>query len=793
MQILSSEMARSAESIEYSEYENGAIRFKIRAQKLLEMRQGTSFLEGIEAEDFNPDGSVRNQISSRQAEYDREGKVAEFSGDVRVKMGEEASLSAGNLNYDWGTDIGVIKDKLQFSSDQMRGTAGGGRYDNVTKTLDLTANVDFTLVPEAGGAVNAVDFEEIHISSNIAHFSRNARLFSFQSSAFVDAGSATLSAGKIDVFLTDDEKHVKSLRCLGNAVYQAKEVAEQRALKGDEMIFLVNQRSGTLEKIDVRGHASFSSNAEGREQELIGSEIQLEFDPEKGLPSLVKSTTGVRFSSKRGDAESVVTASRLEATFILGSNSLDTIHVWDNAKMSNRSVGDVGMESLEAGEIQISFREIESRVGIQQLQANGNVRWISNVTINDNATMSRQTRSLSAGYLGISYASDADFVESGVASGNVTFAGIPMSDAGNSQIKSLEADTVKFQFYAHANNLQSFEGEGHVRVIFRYSAPQNAKSDAPDFSAASDHMRADFKESDGSIQSVSQWGNFVYQESSRKASAGRSDYDAQKQTLILRESPLIEDSSSSTSAEVMELDRKSMTLYAHRQVRSVLRVEKGMLGTHSGEDSNSYGATICTAEELQYWLEESRAKYSGNVQMLSESGQLQSQVLEIFDGGAKIVAEGGIRHLIPHYVAAESIDLAKLTNMNGNKSAKNLSAESIISIASSQLQYARSRSSLIYSGKVVLKGTDFNVSSESLEVTLDTEGKQIEQARAVGEVLIHQSGREARGDTADYILAQKKFIVTGNKAELIDPQRGRSVARRLTFYAADDRILLENR
>ena len=793
MQILGSEMARSAESIEYSENQDGVVRFRIRAQKLLETRQGRNFLEGIEAEDYNPDGSMRNRISSRKAEYDREGKIAEFSEDVRVQMGKEASLSARNLRYDLKTNVGFINDRLLFDSEQIRGTAGGGRYDDNLKTLILTPNVDFSVVLDAAKPANSMGFNKIHITSHSAVFMRSERLFSFQGGAYVDAGSATLTAGKIDVIFSEDERHVKSLRCSGSAAYQVKDAAGQRTLKGDEIIFQVQQASGALEKIDVQGQAFFSSNTKDGEQTLTAEATHLELDPLKGSPSLVQSTTEVRFISRRGTDETVVTANRLEAAFIPGGNLLDKIHVWDSARMSSRGANDVGNENLDADEIQLSVRERNRRAGIQDLQAKGNVRWISNILAEGSTAGSQKTRSLSAGSLSMSYASDADFMESGVAAGNVVFTGIPAADVESSQIKSLEADTVKFRFYARANRLQSFEGDGHVRIAFQNSTAQDSKNSVSDFSTSSDHLRADFQESDGSIQSISQWGDFVYRESNRKVSAGRSDYAAQKQILLLKEGPKVEDGSSSTTSETMELDRQSKTLNARGLVKSILHVKGGMLGAHSGEPSNATGATICTAEKLQYWLEESHARYSGNVQMLSENGQLQSQVLEIFDGGEAVVAEGGIKHTVPQNVADKSTDLAKLTNTDRNKNTKNPIANSVISIASSKLQYRRSQSSLTYSGNVFLRGADFDMYSESLQIDIDSEGKQIERAKAVGKVIIHQSGREARGDSADYFLSPKKFIVAGNYAEIVDPQRGRSVARRLTFFASDDRILLENR
>jgi LPS export ABC transporter protein LptC len=793
MQILSTETARSAESIEYSEYENGFVRFKIRARKLLEMRQGKSFLEGIEAEDFKPDGSIRNQISSKRAEYDKEGNIAEFSEDVHVQMGQESSLSAGNLSYDWKTNIGTIRDKLQLISKQMRGTAGGARYDNGKGTLDLTGSVDFIAFPDETRATNPMGFKEVHITSNGALFSRASHVFSFLGGAYVDGGMATLDAEQIDAILTDDERHLKSLHCQGNAVYKAKEATGQRILTGEKMIFSLNEESGALEKIEIRGQALFSSIADGQEQELGGSEIVLELDPEKGRPLRVQSTTGVRFRSKREENESIITGNRLEATFISGSNILDRVHVWVSARMSNRSAGDAQSESLLADEIQISFRELNARVGIQQLQAKGNVQWISNAAAEGNLPSSPQGRSLSADSLQMNYAADADFVESGVALGNVVFSGLPVDDAGKSQLKRMEADAMQFRFYPRANRLRNFEGDGHVRVTFHNSAPQGSKDSGQDFSASSDHMRTDFHESDGTIQSVSQWGNFVYQESSRKASAGRSDYDAQKQILVLNEKPRIEDSGSATTAEIIELNRQSKILLAHRSVRSVIKSKSGMLGAYPEKSSNTSSATLCTADELEYWLEESHARYLGNVQMLSESSQLQANALEIFNGGERLVAEGNVRHIVRQMGVVKNMDLPKATEVNGIKRSKDSRSENFILITSLRLEYTRSKSLLMYSGKVDLRGEDYDMTAENLEVMLDSEGKQIDRATARGKVVIHQMAREARGDLADYYLSLRKFVVVGNNAEIIDPQRGKSTAHRLTFFASDDRILLENR
>ena len=69
-QILSPEMLRSFEGFEYSSTPNGVLRFRIKARHLGDKR-GQELHEGIEAYDFNPDGSIRNAIHSEKAVFDR--------------------------------------------------------------------------------------------------------------------------------------------------------------------------------------------------------------------------------------------------------------------------------------------------------------------------------------------------------------------------------------------------------------------------------------------------------------------------------------------------------------------------------------------------------------------------------------------------------------------------------------------------------------------------------------------------------------------------------------------------
>jgi lipopolysaccharide export system protein LptA len=323
-----------------------------------------------------------------------------------------------------------------------------------------------------------------------------------------------------------------------------------------------------------------------------------------------------------------------------------------------------------------------------------------------------------------------------------------------------------------------------------YQRPPDAKSDLPgdEIRTSSAKIHATFLEEDGTAKTVAQWGGFTYQDGSRNATAGRSDYDAPLEKLILRESPKITDESGTTTGEVVEYDQKGRVLTVRRRVRSVLRPQRGSQATPFSSSSSS-SPSVITADGMQAWTDDSHARYSGNVQMLSESGQLQAQTLEVFDSGDRVEAEGEVRHLIPRRQAA-AVSAPGATD-GGEKKPPQEPAAPIL-IRGARLEYHKRQNAIQYLGGVTLQSDDIRMSAETMNAFFDSEGRRIERAQANGKLHIRQGPREVKGDEAEYLLTPGKFVVVGKLAEIQDPTRGRSQARRLTFFTSDDRIVLEN-
>ncbi len=782
-QILSSATLRLAEGVEYSEYREGVLRFRIHALKLLEVRMGRSFLEGIEAYDFNPDGSIHNQIRSRKAVYDREQKIVDFSGDVQLFLEEDIELRTNSLHYDLNANVGATPDPLQLHSRQVRGMARGAHFDQKQGALNLGSDVDFVLVrkrPKAGGPE---EMEKLHATSDRASCTEMMHRIIFQGQARIESDTGILSGDTIELALSPDRRRVTALTAAGNTTYQSKEMDETRSLHGDAMVFVIGA-SGGLEKIRVTGQAAFSLNSPAGDQDLRGGLIEMEIDPAGSALTRILSRSEVLFRMTRGSEKTQISGDELDARVIPETKSLESVLVRKGAKLSTEGSGDSTRNELQADQIRIGFREINGRAVYEKLRGEGSAKWMS--TPRDAVVNREAVRTMAASLLEMMYSPEGDFWESGSASGNVVITEDHAGQSGNPQMRRFQADSAQFHFFPLNGRPRDINAQGYVQISYEKRSRSNSETIVEKFETQSDRMKAVFtlRNEDSVIESVSQWGSFRYRDNAWSATAGRCDYDARNGSMLLKESPKISGFMGVTTGEVVEYDQRQKVLSVRRSVRSVLRAQKDE-GSFFGSAASS-SPSIVIADEMKYWRETGSSRYIGRVQWLSESQQLQCQILDILDSGERIEAQGNVHHLI-------SGEARESTTQSRKSSGTRNSASAPISIQSSSLRYTKDSNTLAYSGNVALNSGDLKLSALGLNAILDKEGKNVERASAYGKILISSGNTECSGETADWYLDPGKYVVTGEPVEVRDPVRGRSLARRLTSFTADDTILLESR
>jgi lipopolysaccharide export system protein LptA len=139
---------------------------------------------------------------------------------------------------------------------------------------------------------------------------------------------------------------------------------------------------------------------------------------------------------------------------------------------------------------------------------------------------------------------------------------------------------------------------------------------------------------------------------------------------------------------------------------------------------------------------------------------------------------------------------------------------SLVAITAAKLTYVDSERKAHYEGGVSAKSTDFTASSQTMDVYLLPRSQiasqsasqkagqrmasqsvtgqgRVNRVVAEGHVLILQPNRRAEGEKLVYTAAEDKFVLTGGPPSIFDAEQGKVTGVSLTFFRADDRVLVE--
>ena len=751
---LGSELRRAAEGIEYSENRDGTARLRIRAERLLETRAGVHLLEGIEAGDFDAAGAARHSIRSRQARYDAKGGTVDFSGEVRLRLGKELRLETRSLHYDITGETASTPDRIEIESGEAAGSALGARYDRARETIDLLDEVRLRV-----GAAG----ESFRASADRATVAVGSDRITFEGGATIASERSGVIEGERIVLGLGPGRRVESLAAEGGASALLADGQGVRELEGGRIEFAVAEGE-RLERVRVTGGGELRSSSAGRQERLRGEEIDIDIDP-AGAPREMRARGGVRFLTASGGGEGMeVSGGSVRAVFGAGA-ALERVEVDGSALLSfSGSPGE--RQTLEAREVGLDFAG--ERAAPRQLRAEGSVRW----RLHPAAGGGRERR-LESERLEIEFAGDGGRPLSAEARGGVRVSEL---EPGSTLARTLSSGRMRFTFFPASGNPSGVEAEGGVRTLYETAAPKGGGRDR--LETTSERMSVRFAERDGKsvVEHAAQEGNFAYRDAAYSASAERCDYEAATDTLTLLRRVRVVEASSVTTGERAVYGRRERVLRLTGGVRSVL---SGGTGEMLGGLGRS--PLVITAPGLELrgaeGGEPGAVRYEGGVRVLGESQQLEARTLEIAAGEGKLQASGGVVHRI--FPGPEGTGAPRRGAV----------------IRSEGVGYLRHL--VTYSGGVRLESDGGRPGSErvrlearEIDVWIDPEKSDIRRAEARVGVRIAHLGREGRGDSAEWLPAKGRFVIVGRPAVIDDPERGRSLARRLTYFQADDRILL---
>jgi lipopolysaccharide export system protein LptA len=341
--------------------------------------------------------------------------------------------------------------------------------------------------------------------------------------------------------------------------------------------------------------------------------------------------------------------------------------------------------------------------------------------------------------------------------------------------------------YGSRNLLTEFQA---VDAKTRTEPPQTPGGEKPPPSLTwSDRLVAHFNEA-GEVHELQQWGNFRYEEGDQQAKSDHAVFRLLDNVIYLRGKGRIWNSEGSTSADEISLDQNQNRITAKGQVSSTRLAKTDEPAQQAGGILSSSNTIHATADNMLANSDGSFISYTGNVVMWQASDRLLAGKVDIDRSHGTLQAFEDVKTQFPER-RADTADKEPPASRG------------MTVVTSSELTYHEGHRLAHYKGGVHLSQPGLQLRSEELRAFFSDPGLQdeqssgnsLEKALADGKVRIEQvsNGRKVEGIAghAEYHLADERLVLTGGRPKMIDSERGTTQGSRLTYYARNDRLLVD--
>ncbi|HBY61656.1 MAG TPA: LPS export ABC transporter periplasmic protein LptC [Solibacterales bacterium] len=333
--------------------------------------------------------------------------------------------------------------------------------------------------------------------------------------------------------------------------------------------------------------------------------------------------------------------------------------------------------------------------------------------------------------------------------------------------------------YGKENRVESF----HASKVATRTEPAK-KGDPPSLTFSHD-LAAAFDQQTGDLAQLEQWGDFRYEEGPRHAKSERAVMEPAKDLITLTGGgSRVWDDTGSVTAERIEMKQSNGDFAATGKVSSVRAPEKksgqGMLS--GDEPLQARAARMVSTGENKF------LRYEGQSVLWQGANRIEAERIDIDRKAQQLIAAGN--------VVSQFSDKPDPKRPNA--------APAFTVIRASRMVYTDADRLAHYTGGVTLARPALDVSGEQMRAWLapadpqkkDAGGGNVEKIFTDGGVVIvrRTQDRQFRGtaEHSEYYVAEEKAILSGGNPLLVDSLKGQTRGSVLTWYARDDRLLVDN-
>ncbi|MGE5571014.1 MAG: LPS export ABC transporter periplasmic protein LptC [Rhodospirillales bacterium] len=348
--------------------------------------------------------------------------------------------------------------------------------------------------------------------------------------------------------------------------------------------------------------------------------------------------------------------------------------------------------------------------------------------------------------------------------------------------RTLDAERLSI-FYGPENRIESFSAyKAATRTDPAPHPPGDKRPPDPPVLTWSNDLRAAFNPKTGQLARLEQWTNFRYEEGDRRARAFRAVLEEARGMVVLEQAARVWDSSGSTAADRITLDQKSGDVLAEGNVVSMRLPEKKGASSpvlSQEEPLNARAARMTTAERNQ------KIHYEGGVTLWQGANRIWADSLDIDRAGNRLTAHGNVRTRFLDRQSAQQ-----------KKEATAKAAAIFLEVTAQNLVYTEAERLAHYTGGARLTRPGFEVKASEIRAWFNesSSGSSLDRAFADGAVEVVRSGSRrtltGTSEHAEYFAAEQKVILNRGDPTLVDSARGYTKGRELTYWADNDKLLV---
>ena len=756
------DIKQTASGFQFSKSESGRTVFTIHARNVKEFKlNGRAELHDVSIILYGRDTSRFDQIYGDDFTFDPKSGDVTAKGEVQIDLEANPSgvtapdqatprelknpihLKTSDLVFNRNSGDASTDARVDFSTPQATGWAVGVRYAAKGATLTLVSQIHVTLSGEADASIFATH----------GIISREPREVVLDH-PLMKRESGTLQSEQATFFL-GPENEVQRVEANGNVSAETTAPgADQTHARCDEAELLLSGKQNQLRTATLTGNVHVDRSGSQPMQGDAGRAI-LDFH---------------------------------------GQNELQKVHATDGVRLAQHSTKTNTPPTSAARDFDLSAAVVDFFVA-------------------DGRRLDRAETS-------------------GAAQMTISPAQSAATSAESTQRTVITAGRFDARFAADpggASRLVSVHGAPNARIV-------NLAPSQPDRVSTSQTMDAAFLPQ-GGIASIIQQGSVAYSdglppEKRTQAWADRAIYTLSDGILLLTGAPRVSEGGMTTTARTIRINRVTDDAFANENVKSTYsdlkeQPDGALLASSSPIHVTAAGMTAHNSPAI--------ALYEGNARLWQDANIIEAPSIQFDRAHRSLVAQGTATQPVSTVLVQEKLVQKKLVqekmvqeepaheepgqpgkiesgkhrspenegeDTTNKKSTEKFNESSPITITAARLSYSDPERLAHYEGGVIARGNLFQATSNKMDVYLaprsqtsdnksfSTPGR-LDRMVAQGHVVVQQPGRHADGQNLLYTASKDQFVLTGGPPSIFDAEHGKITGVSLTFFRADDRVLVE--